>query len=152
MSKTTLHKLYTVGYGERGMSPGALLAAAVKQNAVIVDTRMSPKAMNPVWRKYALERELGPFYKHLPAFGNTAYKTGGIVIADFDSGCAEVHELLKVGPVVLMCACKYVHECHRKVVAEKIVAALECDLAHIGIRELISMAGNTPPPSQPTLF
>lgn len=111
-----LRDLYTIGYSGRKLDE--LKAIVAEAQAVLVDIRFSPFSRVPHWRGDALGRVLGERYHHIGALGNKNYRGGSIEIVDMKQGVAEVISLLSQSPVILMCACKNYHTCHRKVVAD----------------------------------
>jgi uncharacterized protein (DUF488 family) len=116
---------YTFGY--QGKSPAGLLAKAEAVNALIVDTRYSSKSRNPVWREGALREALGDYYAPIPTFGNVNYLNPGapICIAHFEAGLERMRALMhegEFGGVILMCACSLVATCHRRVLADRLIA------------------------------
>jgi len=105
--------IYTTGYLLYSLKSFADAVKAV--DATVVDIRMSPFSRAPQWQGYNLAKSL-PKYIHIKEFGNAAYKTGGIRIADFEAGLKRLEKI--DGNVVLMCACKYASECHRTTLAD----------------------------------
>jgi hypothetical protein len=107
-----LHTLYTYGY--TGTSPLALKELAQQLDAVVLDIRLSPRSRNPEWTKARLSGLLGARYEHLQAWGNVNYKNGGpVVFKDVLAGVQRLRERLSAGPVILLCACTHVANCHR---------------------------------------
>ena len=119
-------KLYTLGYS--GAKLDAIKAFVERENLVVVDTRLSPRSRAPMWNKGNLAMSLGSHYQHIHEFGNQNYKSGGpISLVDVDTGIHRVDYILeRCDGVVLVCVCKDLDTCHRKVVCE----ALE---AHYGV-------------------
>jgi uncharacterized protein (DUF488 family) len=113
-------RVHTAGYS--GRRPEWLLTAVLRLNAVVLDIRLSPHSRIPSWSKGHLAAFLGvdedgiPRYRHLPAFGNVNYRTGGpIVLADPDAGIDIVRNESRTP--ILMCGCANFDRCHRRVVA-----------------------------------
>ncbi len=64
--------------------------------------------------------------------GNQAFKEGGgIRLLDPERGVARVKELLASRPVILLCACRQVENCHRRVAAELVASATGLPLEHL---------------------
>jgi uncharacterized protein (DUF488 family) len=111
-----MHQIYTTGY--LGWTQDQLFAAVQGMNALLVDIRYSPQSRYPAWRVAALQQALSGDYVHLKALGNAAYKTGGMVIADYPAGLKFIAETVIERPLVLLCACPHPDRCHRTVVGE----------------------------------
>lgn len=114
--------IYTFGY--QGHKLEDLQAHVERTGAMVVDVRYSASSANPVWRKEALRRSLPDGrYVHLPALGNTNYKTdGGIIkIADMSMGIALLRVPMQSLPVILLCGCTDYNFCHRRLVAEELL-------------------------------
>lgn len=105
--------VYTLGYS--GKTVAQLRAIVERLDAVLIDIRFSPASRMPQWSGKQLREQFGSRYLHLRAFGNAAYKTGGIAIADYPGGIAALRDL-DTSAVILMCACGNPVECHRTVV------------------------------------
>lgn len=125
-------KIYTMGYcGWRVEDVAALLE---KLDAVLVDVRMMPRSR---WKREfncsALQKRLGDRYAWIRAWGNRNYKGGPIEIVDFVGGVDEVVAMRGPGrrPVVLLCGCKDVNTCHRKVLAEKLAERWDAEVEHL---------------------
>lgn len=110
MTKT----VYLTGY--QGIKPEVLAATMETLGADLFDIRFNPYSPNPLWQKAGFQKRLGDRYRHVKALGNSAYKTGGVELVDFDAGKQAIEE--NVRPVILMCACADAHTCHRSTVAE----------------------------------
>ena len=131
-----VNNLYTFGYGGKDV-PALLdlLATLEPPKAIVVDIRYSPYSRNPMWAKGNLLRELDSRYLHLPELGNVNYKgEGEIQIANLEGGAEKVAAVLSVSPVVLLCVCKDVHTCHRKVVGEALAERFGVDLIHLPVK------------------
>lgn len=112
------NQVYTVGY--IGKKPFALREAIESRDAMLFDVRYSPYSRAPQWQRAALQKLLGDRYRHVRAFGNAAYKSGGMQIVDYAAGKHLVER--ETRPVVLMCACSDAHACHRTVIADMLRA------------------------------
>lgn len=124
-----LNTIYTAGYS--GLTPAQLGAMAERLGAVIIDVRYSPFSRDAAWRKPAMAKLWGKWYRHLNEFGNRNYKGNEIVIADFEKGVEEITPILKDHPVILLCACWSFQLCHRKVVADRLAARLGTSVTHL---------------------
>lgn len=108
------NKVYTIGY--TGRKPESIKEIVTTLGATLLDIRLSPRSRVPHWNEGPLRALLGDRYRHVRALGNVNYKAGGpIQILDYAAGVAAI--LQHPRPVVLMCACKDVHTCHRGTVA-----------------------------------
>ncbi|BBL75475.1 DUF488 family protein [Methylomagnum ishizawai] len=121
MSADTGKTLYTAGYGA-GWTVEALDAAMRERHAVLVDTRLVPFSRKPGWGRDALSAHFGPRrYVHIKALGNLNYRGGPVELADAGEGIESLAARLAepgIDAVVLLCGCRDVRTCHRKVVAE----------------------------------
>lgn len=131
MNKT----LYTIGY--TGADVEALKTFVEVNNLVIVDARIKPTSRAAQWRKGALENRFGARYRSVVNFGNVNYKGGPIEIVDLETGIAETDYILrKCDGIVLMCMCKDLDICHRKIVAEALEQHLGVSAVHLGKDDL----------------
>jgi hypothetical protein len=92
---------------------------------------------------------LGERYLWLREFGNRNYKGTfeQIEIADFPTGEKRLRESIAPGKAVaLLCGCRDVNVCHRKVVAERLAQAWKTDVVHLERPKNESISG------QPKLF
>lgn len=125
--------IYTLGYS--GWKAEDVAAAAKKLDAVVADVRMVPRSrFQPVWNSAALSARLGQRYAWLKELGNRNYKGTfeQIEIADFPAGEERLRELTAGGKsVILLCACKDVNVCHRKVLAERLAAMWGVEVVHL---------------------
>lgn len=123
--------LYTFGY--QSGSFYEFKAKVDELDALVLDVRYSPFTAMPFWGQRQLRELLGSSYRHIKALGNVNYKDhGNIQIADMDSGCNEVIDLIVLDfPCILLCACRDYDTCHRKVVAEELKRRIGCDILHL---------------------
>lgn len=123
--------LYTLGYS--GWTPAAILAAAQAQNAVVCDIRFAPRSRHPQWRQQQLAALLGARYQPIQALGNRNYNNGGpIALADYEAGKTAVGAILATGQtVILLCACREVTTCHRRIAAEQLAADFGLSIVHL---------------------
>lgn len=129
MNTLSKQKIYTFGYS--GRQPQELAAIANFLNALVVDVRYSPFSRNAVWNKKELVALLDKRYRHVKALGNVNYKGGPIKLLDPEKGIEEVRLLLAESPIILICVCKSVHWCHRKVAAELLGEATGAEIVHL---------------------
>jgi uncharacterized protein (DUF488 family) len=123
--------LYTLGYS--GWTLEAIQEVAQAHNAVVCDIRYAPFSRHPQWRKHQLVQLLGARYQHVRALGNRNYKSGGpIILSDYETGKQAIAEILATGQsVILMCACKELAHCHRRIAAEQLAADLGVRPMHL---------------------
>lgn len=143
-----MNTLYTIGY-TAGIDADLLARAVVGEGMMLVDTRFSPRSRNPQWNKSRLQETMGEHYRWVQEVGNVNYKgEGEIELLSPSMGIPIVIRLLEQSPVILMCGCWNVHECHRKTVAEMVAEACGCEVMHIGKKEVAEWADRHK--SQPT--
>ena len=126
------HSIYTAGYGA-GWSPAMLADVLDRHAAILLDIRLKPWSKTPTWQKSALQARLGMSrYLHVPALGNLNYNTGGpIALQASVAGIRIVGEQLERRNVVLLCGCRDLTTCHRKVAAELLREALGAPIVHL---------------------
>lgn len=115
-------KIYLAGY--TGRKPEQLKQLSDALEATVVDIRLSPRSRVPYWEKSALQSLLGTRYTWVKELGNVNYKgLGGINILDMQRGIDRLIGVNAVnsGNMILLCACKDGHSCHRSVVGERLV-------------------------------
>jgi uncharacterized protein (DUF488 family) len=109
--------LYTLGYaGLRDANDvRALLGDRVE---LVVDVRMRTYSGNRAFSTGTRRtvEEAGYSYRHLAGLGNAEYRTGGIRLARPDD-IARLVDLLAISNVAIMCACREIASCHRRLVA-----------------------------------
>jgi uncharacterized protein (DUF488 family) len=147
-----MNTLYTLGY--TGIKPAQLLAKAIELQAIVIDTRYSPRSRTPQWNGMELARLLGQRYQHLPALGNVNYKTAGPIEINLPKvGTQQMISILNDQAAILLCACPDVSTCHRKIVAEMVQAACGCEVIHLAKGDLASDDPAKPDkPMQQNLF
>jgi hypothetical protein len=107
-----MNPIYTLGYS--GWNPEALKAKAEELNALVCDIRFSPASRAPQWRQPALIALLGNRYRWLKGLGNENYRNGGAIrLHQPEASCAYIATLPPDQPLILMCACRDHHQCHR---------------------------------------
>jgi uncharacterized protein (DUF488 family) len=125
--------IYTIGYS--GWKIEDVEAVLERLDAILVDVRMVPRTRwTPAWNSSVLHDRLGDRYVWLREFGNRNYKGTfeQIEIADFPAGEKRLRELTATGKaVVLMCGCRDVNICHRKVLAERLAVEWVVDVCHL---------------------
>lgn len=125
-----MNTLYTLGYA--GWTLEQVKQKVEELGAWLVDIRFSPTSRLPQWRANTLYHVLGPQqYFHLKALGNPNYKGGPIELLDPESGLLQVQSMMESRSVILMCACKNVHTCHRKVAAAFLSERLGAPIVHL---------------------
>lgn len=117
--------IYTTGYtGKKAAHLPELLARL--NPAVLVDIRFSANSRHAQWTRAGLVTLLGEQYEWLPAFGNRAYKSGRIELADPERGLRRIQKLAQLNyTIILMCGCKDYDACHRKTVAQYLMRHME---------------------------
>jgi uncharacterized protein (DUF488 family) len=143
--------IYTIGYS--GWKIEDVETVLERLDAILVDVRMVPRTRwTPLWNGSVLHDRLGDRYVWLREFGNKNYKGTfeQIKIVDFPAGEQRLRELLAKDAsgkaVVLMCGCRDVNVCHRKIVAEMLAQAWGAEVVHL------TRPDNGISSSQPALF
>ena len=125
--------IYTLGYS--GWSIEDVEAVLDRLDALLVDVRMVPRTRwAAAWNSAVLAKRLGERYTWLRAFGNVNYKGTfeQIKIADFPAGEKRLRDITATGKaVVLLCGCRDVNVCHRKVLAERLAQAWGAEIEHL---------------------
>jgi uncharacterized protein (DUF488 family) len=151
--------IYTLGYS--GWKIEDVEAALERLDAVLVDVRMVPRSRwAPLWNGAVLHNRLGDRYVWLREFGNRNYKGtfAEIEIADLPTGEKRLREFLAKDAtgkaVVLMCACRDINVCHRKVLAEWLAQAWKADVVHLAPSRVegLTHPDNGSSSTQSTLF
>ena len=142
--------LYTLGYS--GLTPEAILRAAVRLNAIVADIRISPRSRHPMWNGPKMQAAWGDRYMHIPELGNLNYKGKrgeDVILADAEAGCARVLELLTRHSVILLCACSDWRTCHRRDAAALIAQRSNAEPIHLSsseVRRFADSDGELQPP------
>ncbi|RPI60262.1 MAG: DUF488 domain-containing protein [Planctomycetaceae bacterium] len=152
--------IYTLGYS--GWKIEDVEKELARLDAILVDVRMVPRTRwAQQWNASALHQRLGDQYVWLKQFGNKNYKGTfeQIEIADFPTGETRLRELLTKDAagstassptsgksIILMCGCRDVNVCHRKVLAEWLAKLWNADVVHL------TRPDNEISSGQPTLF
>jgi len=125
-----MHKLYTIGY--QSLEPEHLEQWVCQLGALLLDVRLSPRSRRATWSQHALSEWFGERYWHLDLLGNVNYKSGRpIQLKDEQAGLTVLKELLEDQPVILLCGCRNVQECHRRVIAERMAEGFGVEVEHL---------------------
>lgn len=116
-----LGRLSSFGYS--GIRSADQLRTVLEGVDLVVDVRLSQRSRLPLWGHATPDTILatGRRYEWLPDLGNTAYKTGGIRIADITQVDTVLAELRARVNVALMCVCSDAATCHRSVIVAEIL-------------------------------
>lgn len=118
MTKTA----YLTGYtGRPTRTPEQLRQLAINLDAVVVDSRYSPRSRVAHWCGGALRELLGDRYMYNASFGNRTYRQGIITLADPDFGLKRLDHQ-GVMRAIILCACADGETCHRKQVGDFLAA------------------------------
>jgi uncharacterized protein (DUF488 family) len=142
-------RLYTIGYQGAGLDQ---LIHCLQANGVrtLADIRFHPFSRRPEFRQDALRRaveEAGLAYRHVKALGNpppsrdaamagdeAAYRRLFQAHLDTEAARASLRAVLdwtQAGPVCLMCLERDPEDCHRLMVADRLVADSGLALEHL---------------------
>jgi hypothetical protein len=121
--------LYTYGYANGNIED---LHRYVRDGAVVLDIRYSPNSYIPGWGKERLEAALRDEYRWVHDLGNRNYRDGPVQIVNMDRGMGVVEGYVDEDtPVVLLCACRDLGRCHRKLVAQEAAARFGVQVIHL---------------------
>ena len=139
----TIGTVATIGYTE----PDALQRIdtfVAQPRAYLVDIRLKPwSRWNPFWNRTNLQARYPYRYVHLAGLGNVNYgqRDQPIQLVDPAPHIAHLAEMLTHGTsYLLLCACKDYARCHRKVVYELLLAALDQPSAPRGRETLVAVS------------
>lgn len=126
--------IYTLGYS--GWKIDAVARLLDRLGALLVDVRLSPRSRNPDFSGLRLYEQFGDRYLHVREFGNVNYRQADVPVklADFERGLWRLSEKMQetgVGDVILLCACRDLSVCHRKVVAERLAETMGGEIIHL---------------------
>lgn len=121
--------LQTIGYTEQDAAQ-RIDAFLAQPKSGLVDIRYMPRCRwNAQWNKSALQAKYGRGkYVHERCFGNVNYNKPGqpIQLVNPDEQLnTVVNFLLSGGSLMLLCACKNYERCHRKVVYDLVMQAVQ---------------------------
>ena len=137
--------VFTLGYS--GWKPEEVLRIAEQFDVIVADVRYRPFSRDAQWLKPSLQKLLGDRYVHIAGFGNKNYKSDGpTILADPDTGMRVAEALMKVRPLILMCACFSYRTCHRSDVAAYIAEKTGRPIRHLTKSDL----RDDPPQFDPT--
>lgn len=125
-----MHTVYSLGY--QASTPEDLKTYVDELGALLVDIRYSPYSRDARWTQKALIELLGNRYLWLQDLGNLNYKRGGpIQLVHPANGAARLRPILEQQSILLLCACRSLETCHRKVAAEYLSQALGASVEHL---------------------
>ncbi len=98
----------------------------------VYDVRLSPYSRNRDFAQASLVGRLGSAYIHAKGFGNINYRGGPIALADPEPWYSFAKRDNDAGlPVILLCACWNLAECHRLVIANEIAKRYTIEIEHL---------------------
>lgn len=124
-----MHTIYTLGYARRTVAQVQQRIAEL--GATLIDTRYNPVSRRPEWCMASLRRTLGDCYVWMQSLGNVNYRGGDIKLHRPDVALPMVRDLLRSGPVILLCQCNDHTTCHRSVAAEWLSQRLGNPVVHL---------------------
>lgn len=110
------NKIYTTGYAGKDIAD--LPALVSNLGAMLADIRFAPVSELFEWRRDYLKILLKEKYRHVSAFGNRTYRENKITIHNFNMGLKIIESWN--APVILMCACEKLFDCHRFVIMDEL--------------------------------
>ncbi len=111
-----MKKIFTTGYTGKDISNLKPLLETL--DAMLIDIRFAPFSQVMHWRKVYLKALLGEKYRHIPNLGNRTFGEDKITIQNLNLGIETVLNL--PFNIVLMCACKKIENCHRRIIIEEL--------------------------------
>lgn len=110
--------IYSAGY--TGLSHEVIRSTLNHYEAALVDVRFSTKSRVATWRGETLARVFKGRYFWVQSLGNMNYHNPqeGIRICNPASGFHDLNILRHAFPLMMLCACPKVWECHRWTLAE----------------------------------
>ncbi len=125
-------KLYTVGYMGWKLDELVERINSLGGDPKVYDVRYSPYSRNRDFTRTSFSDKLGSAYVHAKGLGNINYRGGPIKLADPEPWYMIVKRDLDAGhPVILMCACWNLAECHRLVIANEIAKRYSIEVEHL---------------------
>ena len=114
-------------FGYHGHTIDAFESKVRELGAKVFDIRFSTNSRFPQWRFPCILDRLRGRYQWVRDWGNIHYKLGGgeIVLSNWEEGLKSLVIQITAHPeqpVILMCACSRYETCHRKVVADRLIA------------------------------
>jgi DNA-directed RNA polymerase subunit M/transcription elongation factor TFIIS len=120
-----LEKVQTIGYRQPNGLEEIERIMSADPSTILVDIRFKPTSHNLHWTKQAFSKKYQKRYFWLKALGNVTHdQPGHIQIADPETGIKQLVQFLQDHNVLLMCGCPEYEQCHRKVVYDLLVQAL----------------------------
>ncbi len=104
--------IYTLGYN--AWSREGIAEKIAELDAWLVDVRFSARSARAGFDEADL-RAFFPSYVRVRELGNKAFREGRIELLDPPRGIARIAELVAERPVLLICACRNIESCHRRV-------------------------------------
>lgn len=124
--------VYTVGYLGWNIDALAERLKSLGDDPRVYDVRYSPYSRVPEFSRTGFISKLGNAYIHAKGFGNVNYQGGPIKLADPEPWYECVKRDNDAGlPVILMCACWNLAECHRLVIANEIAKRYNIEIEHL---------------------
>lgn len=129
-------RVYHVGYSSGGAEEH-VKALMSDPNMLIIDTRLKPWSWRSAWCRDdkvlpggrtlpGLRSQWGKRYRHAGQYlGNLGRNHGTIDIADIETGVRGLMMYLREGhPLILLCQCSVVEDCHRYTIMQALKAAM----------------------------
>lgn len=124
-----MSKIYTIGY--TSTTPEELINLVNSLEAKLVDIRINPYSKDYRWIQTNLKQLFADKYLHIKEFGNENYKIGSIKVANPQGGILKIEPIIKVQPVILLCACYNHEKCHRSQVASILCDFFKLEIEHL---------------------
>jgi len=171
-SAAHMHPFYSIGHSTRSIAEFVVLLRSV-QLTLVADVRTVPRSRtNPQYNRESLQdtlRQLGVNYEHIASLGGLRSATRDVrprvnafwqnksfhnyadyaLGRDFHEGLARLLELGRAQPCAIMCAEAVWWRCHRRIIADYLVAAGETvfhimDPGRITLAQLTVAARSSP--------
>lgn len=135
------YTVYTFGCANKKIQE--LEGEVYRLGATIVDIREKPYGLNKVFNRSELQDRFGARYVWIIEFGTKNYQSGKAVeFADAELGARKLGSITADGtPVILLCACENLRECHRDDLAKKLNEECGWKICHLPYVESVETDG-----------
>ena len=126
------YTVYTFGFD--GNSIKDLESAVRRLGATIIDIRMEPYGPSKVFNRPQLQNQFGARYVWIKelSWDGICQDCGKVEVKDIDLGTRKLGSITADGtPVILLCACENIDECHRNDLAKQLNEECGWKICHL---------------------